>query len=144
MDGINTSDSVTDHTRWTKASGLYQDRIGKCTFLGTERLVDKVDELLPFDANGYVLDNGCGSGSITVRVTDKCPQTPILATDLSTGMLAQVDKLGLPNVTTKRADAVTLAGVDDETFMHVLSSFMIQFTPSAQSTVQAMYRVLKP
>lgn len=73
MDTGKTAESVIEHARWTKASAVHQDRIGKCTFLGTERLVDKVCKLLPFEEDSYALDNGCGSGSITVRISNARP-----------------------------------------------------------------------
>lgn len=135
---------VSDHTGWTRTSNVYQDCVGKCTLGGTGRLVDKVNEFLPFNTGSYALDNGCGGGTISLRIKALSQATRILATDLSAGMLDQVANLRLPGVETQRADAVTLNGLQDDTFTHVLTSFMIQFTPSALSAVRAMHRVLQP
>ena len=137
-------DSLSDQERWTKAAGRYQELIGKFTSVGTERLVDLVNDLRPFDSDSYALDNGCGGGSIAISLTKRSSGTKILATDISVGMLAEVDKLQLPLVSTQREDAVTLSGLSDNTFTHVLSSFAIQFTPDCMATVHSMYRVLQP
>lgn len=59
-------------------------------------------------------------------------------------MLEQITSLHLPDVTTQREDAVDLRGLNDNIFSHVLSSFMIQFTPDQTATLSAMYRVLAP
>lgn len=139
-----TVDTVTEHERWSKASSRYQERIGKTTSVGTERLVDIVNKLSPFDSDSRVLDNGAGGGSLTIKVVEKSSTTRVLATDLSVGMLEVIDNLKLRGVTTQREDAVTLSCLSNDSFSHVMSSFMIQYTPDAHATLASMYRVLAP
>ncbi|KAK8203398.1 hypothetical protein M8818_005289 [Zalaria obscura] len=138
------SEPLTKQESWTHASEGYQQRIGACTVHGTARLVEIINELSPFTEDSYVLDNGAGTGSILIKVKEKSPATKILATDISPGMLERVDALKLPNVSTQVEDASTLAGLPDDTFTHVLTSFMIQFTPDPHVAVKAMHRVLAP
>jgi len=145
---ISTNDQSVDviskPEAWDGFSSSYQNRIGACTMHGTARLVEILAGEIPFDEHSFVLDNGTGGGSIARNIKQKFPSTKILATDISPGMLKQVDALDLPGVTTQLEDAVTLSGLADDTFTHSLTSFAIQFTPSMLSCVHAMHRTLKP
>lgn len=138
-------DSVSNADKWSTASERYQERIGWTTIYGTSRIVELVNTFYPFTDTSYVLDVGTGGGSIPIKIRERAPAgTKILATDISPGMLAQVDKLKLPNVVTQQEDAVTLGGLDSDVFSHVFTSFAIQFTPDTPETVRQLYRVLRP
>jgi len=136
-------DVLSEAKAWDGFSSSYQNRIGACTMHGIARLVSILASKAPFNEHSFVLDNGTGGGSIARTITQRFPSTKILATDISPGMLAQVDALALPNVTTQIEDAVTLAGLAHNTFTHSLTSFAIQFTPDMRACVHAMYRTLK-
>ncbi|KAK3676614.1 hypothetical protein LTR78_003388 [Recurvomyces mirabilis] len=89
-------------------------------------------------------------------INEKCPKTRIIATDIAPDMLAQVDALHLPDVTTKRVDGATLEGLGVGEFSHALSSFAISFIPEPRVlrkeeatdrvaiAVRSLYRVVKP
>jgi ubiquinone/menaquinone biosynthesis C-methylase UbiE len=72
---------------------------------------------------------GCGTGSLTVVIHEKSPTTSILAVDIAPGMLEEVNKLRLPNVSTQQEDGTTLAGLEDASFTHAVTSFAIMFIP---------------
>ncbi|GAB7339550.1 hypothetical protein MBLNU457_6160t1 [Dothideomycetes sp. NU457] len=138
------ADVLSKPEAWNGFSHTYQTRIGTCTMHGTSRLVEILANEAPFNSHSYVHDNGTGGGSIARAIKERYPTTKILATDISPGMLKQVDSADLPGVTTQLVDAVTQAGLDDNTFTHSLTSFAIQFTPDMLATVQSMHRTLKP
>lgn len=139
------AENVTSPEAWTTASSAYQERIGRMTMHGTARIVEYINAMAPFQDDSLVLDVGTGAGSLPIKIKEQAPAaTKILATDISPGMLKQVDSLTLPNVNTQIEDAVTLAGLKDNIFSHVFTSFAIQFTPDQAATVRQMYRVTKP
>ncbi|KAF2759533.1 S-adenosyl-L-methionine-dependent methyltransferase [Pseudovirgaria hyperparasitica] len=121
----------------------------KTTAKAALRLIQELETLKPLSiANGIVLDNGCGTGATAMAVRYQSADIPILATDISPGMLDILDKREIPGIRTRVADALDLSvleedGVDNH-FSHVLSTFMIQFTPDATKAVAEMYRVLQP
>ena len=84
---------------------------------------NQLHALEPFTASSKAVDLGCGTGSLTIKIHDKSPETQCLATDIAEGMLQQVDRLGLANVSTQKEDGATLAGLGDGSFSHGASSF---------------------
>ncbi|QIW99509.1 hypothetical protein AMS68_005027 [Peltaster fructicola] len=136
---------VTRPAGWDEISERYQGLVGRMTLHGTTRIVEYVNTVAPFQEDSYVLDVGAGGGSVEIVIRERAPAgTKILATDIAVGMLAQIDALKLPNVTTQQEDAVNLAGLKNDTFTHAFTTYAIQFTPDAQEAVNQMYRVLKP
>ena len=108
-------------------------------------LVVMSNELKPYsDAKTYAHDSGAGTGVSTTSLSQKFPHVPILATDVSSDMLATIDSANIPNVSTQIVDAGKSGILDAETFSHVLSTFMIQFLPNPQEVVGEMYRTLQP
>jgi len=138
------ADVLSKPEAWNGFSSTYQTRIGTCTMHGTSKLVEILAKEAPFNEHSYAHDNGTGGGSIARAIKERYPTTKILATDISPGMLKQVDSLNLPGLSTQLEDAVTLSGLDDNIFTHSLTSFAIQFTPDMLATVQSMHRTLKP
>lgn len=136
-------DQLSDHLRWSAAADKYQGLIGKCTMHGTLRLIDIVDEFAPFANDSYVLDVGAGAGSLTLCVNRKNPESKILATDISEGMLAQISNYGLPTISTQREDAVTLSGLHENTFSHGMSSFAFNFLPDPAAGISSLFRVIR-
>ncbi|KAF2765431.1 DUF676-domain-containing protein [Teratosphaeria nubilosa] len=134
-----------DKLDWTSAAAQYQDDVGKCTALGTRELINEIDARRPFSAPGIcVLDVGTGAGAIVMAVKDKAPEARILATDISPGMIKEVEALGIPDVVTGRYDAVTLSGLPDDKFSHGLTAFTINYTTDPEACVHSLYRVIKP
>ncbi|KAH9819368.1 S-adenosyl-L-methionine-dependent methyltransferase [Teratosphaeria destructans] len=144
MSAPNASDPVIDTHEWTVGAQKYKDVIAKTTLSGTSTLVDRLHAIAPFTPSSTTIDIGCGTGSLTLSVHQKCPAAKILATDIAEGMLAEVDKLHLPNVSTKQVDGSTLEGIGNDTFTHGVASFTINFFPQPIHAVQSLHRVVKP
>ena len=131
---------------WGTASSAYADRMEYVTRPSAEALISWVHETSPFSApSATALDNGAGSGVITTALRSRFPNIPILAADLSPGMLETIEKKRLPQVTCQVLDAMDLSPViADNTFTHSLSTFMIQFAADPLRTLKEMYRVTRP
>ena len=130
---------------WGIASAAYAARTEYVTRPCAEALISWVNEERPLSApNVNVFDNGAGSGVVTTTLRARFANAPILAADLSAGMLKIIEEKRLSNVRCKILDATNLSQVPDDTFTHSLSTFMIQFTPDPLSALREMYRVTKP
>lgn len=99
---------------------------------------------LPSAPDATAIDNGSGSGVVTTALRARFPNIPILAADLSPGMLATIEKKGLPQVKCQVLNAIDLRPIADSTFTHTLSTFMLQFAAEPLRTLKEMYRVTKP
>ena len=134
-----------DDKKWTAHAATYDSNVGYMTSTAADRLVQLTDSMLPYaDLNSSVLDSGAGTGSLTIRLSQRFPSVPILATDISSGMLATIDALRLPNVTTRIVDASQAGALDAESASHVLSTFMVQFLPDPQGAIEEMCRTVRP
>ena len=100
--------------------------------------------MCPLARESYALDVGAGSGTLAACIVRTNKETRVLATDISQGMLDEIAKRQLPNVTTQIEDAVSLSGIKDNTFSHAFTSFAIQFTPDPLACVESLHRVLVP
>lgn len=130
---------------WGIASAAYAARTEYVTRPSAEALISWVHEESPLSArNVSVLDNGAGSGVVTIALRARFTSAPILAADLSAGMLRIIEEKHLSDVCCKVLDAINLSEVPDDTFTHSLSTFMIQFTSEPLSALREMYRVTKP
>lgn len=134
---------------WSTASASYAERVGRMSRHAVDRLVQEAHTIHAFSTqDSYVLDIGTGAGAVPASITKSFPGIRILATDISPGMIEAVDKLQIPNVSTRVIDAsqmnnVTGLGVD-ATFSHAFSTFMIMFTLEPMDVVRGLHRVLKP
>lgn len=129
---------------WDTASAAYAARAEYVTSPCAEELLSWVHEESPFSAPGATaIDNGAGSGVVTVALRTRFPTIPILAADLSPVMLETIEKKRLPQVRCQVLDAIDLSPIVDGTFTHALSNFMIQFTPDPLRALQEMCRVCK-
>lgn len=132
---------------WSNAASHYVAQFAATTSQAADRLIDIVESRSPISAaSSSVLDNGAGNGVLTQALASRFPGTRILAADIAPAMLADLDAKQLPNVSTLAMDACV---EDDdklgaETFSHVLSTFMIQFTDGPMRALRKMHRVLKP
>ncbi|KAL8685844.1 MAG: hypothetical protein Q9224_005647 [Gallowayella concinna] len=137
------SPKADDH--WGVTSSVYASRTEYVTRPAAEALISWVNSLSPLShSNAIALDNGAGSGVITTTLRSRFPHLPIIATDLSPGMLEKLEQKQLPRVQCKVLDATNLHHFDRDTFTHTLSTFMLQFAPEPQTALQEMYRVTKP
>ena len=136
--------SGSSSDQWSTASAAYAAKAEYVTRPAAEELLSWVDSESWLSAPGVtVFDNGSGTGVVTAAIRTRFPDLPILAGDLSPGMLELFEKKGLPNVRTQVLNAVDLAPIEENRFTHSLSTFMIQFTPDPLQALQEMFRVTK-
>ncbi|KAH9837509.1 malonyl-ACP O-methyltransferase BioC [Teratosphaeria destructans] len=108
-------------------------------------MVELAHQLSPLDGkSAKVLELGCGTGFLTMELAHRFPNTPILATDISEGMLEKVKRLGISSqVSLMQLDAVDLKPAEGKApFTHILSTATIQFCSDPLRVIQEAYRVL--
>lgn len=136
------SDQPTD--KWGITSKIYAVKATYITGRTAEQLVSLVDIQSSFSKPDVTaFDNGCGTGIVTTILRSKFPGIPILAADLSPGMLEILEKKGLRNVQTRILNAMDLHSIKENTFTHTLSNMMVQFTPDPLQSLREMFRVTK-
>ena len=129
---------------WGSASAVYASRAEHVTRPPAEDLISWINSKAPFSAaDAIVLDNGCGTGVLTTTLSIRFPNLPIVAADVSPGMLETIKQKQLANVQTRVQDAINLNSISNDTFTHVLSTFMVQFTSDPLQALREMYRVTK-
>lgn len=129
---------------WGTASKAYAAKAEYVTRRCAEGLISLVHGESPLSApSATAFDNGAGSGVTTTALRTRFSNLPILAADLSPGMLDIVEKKNLPHVKCQVLDAINLSPIANNTFTHALSTFMIQFTPDPLRALKEMYRVTK-
>ena len=138
-----SKDGTAGLDNWGSASTKYATLATVVTRPCSEELISWVNDISPFSAlNVEVFDNGCGTGVLTTALSTTFPNISILAGDLSPGMIEMTERKKIPNVRIQVLDAVNLP-FQDNTFTHVLSTFMVQFTPAPLQALKEMYRVTK-
>lgn len=140
-----TSKYSTKANTWARDTENYTS-IERVTRGPCEVLVDWVNYMSPLVGSSVAaFDLGCGSGILTRCLKAKFPLVPILATDISGGMVHLVRRIvsthGWTDVSTGVLDATCLRGIEDNSFSHVFSTFMITSTPDPHAVAQQMYRV---
>lgn len=141
MPGLPSSDD------WGAASSAYAARaVAYVTRPSAEALISWVHEISHLSGpSTRALDNGAGTGVVTTVLRSRFPNIPILAADLSPGILETIEKKRLSQVTCQVLDAMDLSPtIADDTFSHTLSTFMVQFAADPLRTLKEMYRVTKP
>ncbi|CAK4016311.1 Hypothetical predicted protein [Lecanosticta acicola] len=107
-------------------------------------MVEKAHQISPLDSpSAHVLELGCGAGVLTAELARRFPDTPILATDQSQGMLKKVDEQKLGKVETMELDAMDLKPAEGRgQFTHILSTATIQFCSDPLKAIQEGHRLL--
>ena len=146
---MSQSNPTATANAWTVASSNYGSRVGSMSSDAATQLLQLAATLLPIESSSsHVLDHGAGTGALSRAVAAHFPGTPILATDISPGMLAVLSSAGLPNVRTYVLDACIPDNVQgfaaDQTFSHAFSCFMLQFAARPAIVLDEMFRVLRP
>jgi ubiquinone/menaquinone biosynthesis C-methylase UbiE len=93
-----------------------------------------------------VLDVGCGTGEITIRLAGLYPEATLIGVDLIADHLAYARKASLElgsRITYREADAFALPFADGS-FDLVLCRHMLQAVPRPQEAMAEMIRVLRP
>ena len=114
-----------------------------------KELISLVEATLPFDAQrSRVFDNGCNHGALSSIVKAAHPDVHLLATNISPGMFdmmkKRASKEGWKHFDSRVLDARNLDGIEDNSFTHTLSAFMICLAQEPDLIMQEMYRVTKP
>lgn len=136
-----------DSNGWSDAAKVYAAQASTMTITAADRLIEIAHSIQPFSSESYVLDNGAGNGALTVALISRFPNAKALAADAAPGMISILKERAIPNVETKVMDACVENapnGLKNESFSHVLSTFMVQFVPQPMSVVREMYRTCTP
>jgi len=154
MTSSETSSSKSkwiDPNKWDKAAAQYNDAVGRSSKIAATRLIALAEELHPLSTpNARAIDLGAGTGSLTHLLAAQYPALPILATDISPGMLGQLISLNTTgeNITTQAVDmAAPIGGAAAEaSFSHVFSTMALQTLPEprGEGTLAQWARLLAP
>ncbi|TVY71566.1 Malonyl-[acyl-carrier protein] O-methyltransferase [Lachnellula suecica] len=142
----------SDPNAWDNHAKKYDDAAGRSSRLGSSHLISLVESLGPSLSapDARAIDLGAGTGSLAFLLAAKYPELPILATDISPGMLDQIQTspLATPRITTQVADMRTPIGGDAEegAFSHVFSTMAIQALrdPAGEGVLAEWARLLRP
>lgn len=140
--------AITSNENWAAAASTYALQVERLTTPPCRTLLDRVSQLLPLDTpNGSCFDNGCGTGALTALIKERHAAAAVLATDASDGMITTVERrIGAEKWAGVRARAVDgrrLDGVDDGSFTHALSAFMLCLAPEPDRIAREMWRVTR-
>jgi ubiquinone/menaquinone biosynthesis C-methylase UbiE len=113
---------------------------------GVDQGVERVLSRLKIPPGSKILDIGCGTGNLTLRLPEINSFQRIVGTDLSDGVLTIARKhandLGLRNCEFFRADACRLP-FDDEEFDCVVSNMVFHLISDRRKALAEIVRVLK-
>jgi len=114
---------------------------------GVDQGVERIVSRLNISPRSEILDIGCGTGNLTLRLPEINSFQRIVGTDLSDGVLTIARKhandLGLKNCEFLRADACQLP-FDDEEFDCVVSNMVFHLISNRRKALAEIVRVLKP
>lgn len=133
--------------RWGAVAPAYAD-VERLTRPPCQSLLKRVSGMLPLSKpNTSAFDNGCGTGILTTILKEQYPQIPVLATDISDGMLSvlrrRVSDKNWKDVDARVVDSRELSGVQDDSFTHTFSAFMVCLAPEPDKIAREMLRVTK-
>ena len=139
--------SSSDSDSWGVSAPVYA-HVERLTIPPCQSLINRVSSLLPLsNPNTNAFDNGCGTGIITSILKQEYPQIPVSATDLSDGMLSilrtRISDRKWTDVTARVVDSRDLSGIQDNSFTHTFSAFMVCLAPDPDQIVREMLRVTK-
>lgn len=93
-------------------------------------------------------DNGCGTGVLTSVLKHHYPDLPVLASDISEGMVdvgkSRASMAGWKTIRLKVIDGRNLEPIAADTFSHTFSTFMICLAAEPDVIAKEMYRVTQP
>jgi ubiquinone/menaquinone biosynthesis C-methylase UbiE len=128
----------------------YERMTGGCTRVLAAQILSLITPHAPITPTSHILDNACGPGIVTAEIKTRYPDAKIMATDLSPGMIAEVQAKtaaeGWRDVTTAVLDARDLKGVQGETFSHVVTNLGLPAPGEREESVRGVgevFRVLK-
>ncbi|KAL6714527.1 hypothetical protein ACLMJK_007952 [Lecanora helva] len=153
VDASSESRKWVDPAKWDNAATQYNDAVGRSSSNGAARLITLAEALCPFSIpNACAIDLGAGTGSLTHQLANYAPTLPILATDISPGMLKELMSLrsdpATSNISCQVADMAAPVGgaITEGVYSHVFSTMAIQVLPAPdeEGTLHQWARLLAP
>lgn len=94
-----------------------------------------------------ILDLGCGTGEIAIRLSRKYPKVQVQALDISTGMIQEAQKKmveqGIDNISFSQED-MEFPALPEESFDLIISSLALQWANHLAETFKRLYKMLIP
>jgi len=103
---------------------------------------DTLMDRLELRGDETVLDAGCGSGRVTLKLADRLPRGRVIAVDSAPSMVAQARELLGDRATVIQSDLVDLA-LDAEVDA-VFSNAVFHWIPDHDALFSVLWRALKP
>jgi SAM-dependent methyltransferase len=95
-------------------------------------------------AGERVLDVGCGTGSLSLALVERCAVAAVEAIDFEADFVAALQaRTGGAPISVRQGDACSVP-FDDATFDRALSLLVLHFVPDAQQAAREMRRVVRP
>jgi len=113
------------------------------------RVRQQVRDLVRLSGGGNVVDVGCGTGALLVKLARDNPEGLTVGLDLAPGMVAaarqRIDREGLPGAEVRSGDVQDL-GLADGIVDTLTCSYVLDILPSAgiRAALQEFRRVLRP
>ena len=136
-------------SQWSLHAAKYRQAADGAIFPCALLLADECHQISPLDGPlAKALDDGTGTGVVTAALKSLYPSLHVIAADVSQGMIdsvtTRISDGGWENVEARLLDAQNLEGIEDASLSHVLSTFMVCFTPDPEKVVAEMLRVTRP
>lgn len=143
------ADHAHSASAWNSHASKWSSQIQSITLSPCTALLSSVDKRVPlYSSDRVTLDNGAGAGMLTTLLKRRDPDSSIVATDISPGMIEGLSQTikheAWSNVTTHVLDAQDLSKLSAGSFSHVLSTFVLNFMASPETACREMYRVARP
>jgi SAM-dependent methyltransferase len=118
----------------------YELQMGRWSRLLAPRLID----FAGVAGGGRVLDLGCGTGNLALRLAENPDIGSVVGVDFSPIYIDHARRRSSdPRITFEVGDACALT-FEDASFDHTLSMLVLQFIPGAETAVREMRRVTRP
>ena len=118
----------------------YERQMGRWS----RRLAEPFLDFVGTTTGECVVDVGCGTGSLSFALADRCPIKQLRGVDLSPAYIEHARRHNHdPRISFELGDACALA-FPDHSFDRVLSLLMLHFVPRTQQAIAEMQRVARP
>lgn len=155
MGDVMISSSLMTHLTGRERTGYVQRMFGRIaghydlmnrlmTFGQDVRWRREAIRKLEIPAGALVLDEGAGTGDISLQIRRSRPDVRVIASDLTPAMMqAGKKRRGMENILWVAADAQHLPFAG-ETFDGVISGYLLRNVGDLDRTLAEQYRVMKP
>lgn len=141
---------TSDPAKWDRLSRSYDEVISHSSKRAAARLIALANDMRPLSGqNVNTIDLGTGTGSLALTLAASYPNAPVLATDISPGMLeklcASPGNVG-QNLATQLADMRSPIGgeIKEGAFSHVFSTMALQVIPTPLEALREWAKLLQP